>query len=326
MREPWSRGELDRRAFLKGMAVMGGAVVAAGCSGGTMMQAGGLASAVPLRDRMGIGLYTVRDLTPTDYEGTLARLRQIGFKEVEPTGYETYSPQQFRAMLDRVGLTAPSTHASLVLGPNLQEQLTGYQIMGHRYARASGQPAPAPGAAPAAGQATRPAPTVDTWKRTATVYNQIGQAAKPYGIKVLIHNHTAEFGPIAGSNLRPIDVLLTETDPEVVVFELDIGWSSVAGQDALAMFRQHPGRFPLWHVKDVAGLGSMTPQQTMAERQRAAKMAIVGEGEINWKQIFDQARLAGLQHYFLEIEGEAVANGSLAAAQTSYTNLRRIIS
>ena len=333
MREPWRQGELDRRAFLKGMAAMGGAVVAAGCAGGSMARAGSLAtSSLPLRDRMGIQLYTVRDLTPTDYEGTLVKIRQIGFREVEPTGYGTYTPQQYRAMLDRVGLTSPSTHADLVLGPNLEQQLAGYQIIGHQYARASSRPAPAAGAAPptppAPGAARPPAPpqTVDTWKQTSAVYNQVGEVARKYGIRVLIHNHTAEFAPISGSSLRPIDVLLSETDPALVVFELDVGWSSVAGQDAIEMFRNNPGRFPLWHVKDVGGLSAMTPQMTMADRQRAAKMTAVGEGEIDWKSIFAQAQLAGLQHYYLEIEGEAVAAGSLAAAQTSYTNLRRILS
>src|SRR5690242_977373 len=99
MREPWRQAELDRRAFLKGMAAMGGAVLASGCAGGSLAQAGGpAASALPLRDRMGIQLYTVRDLTPTDYEGTLEKIREIGFREVEPTGYGSYTPQQYRAM------------------------------------------------------------------------------------------------------------------------------------------------------------------------------------------------------------------------------------
>ena len=322
MREPWRQGELDRRAFLKGMAAMGGAVMTAGCSG-SMPEVALAPGELPLRDRMGIQLYTVRDLIPADYEGTLVKVREIGFREVEPTGYGTYTPQQFRAMLDRVGLTSPSTHANLVLGPDLERQLEGYQVIGHRYSRASTNPARPAGTPAPAGPAPQ---TVDTWKRNSEVYNQIGEVAKRYGIKVMIHNHTAEFAPLTGSSLRPFDVLVSETDPELVVFQLDIGWSSVAGQDAIEIFRDSPRRFPLWHIKDVAGLRAMTPQQTMTERQRAARMAVVGEGEIEWRSIFDQARLAGLQHYFLEIEGEAVANGSLAAAQKSYENLRRIIS
>jgi sugar phosphate isomerase/epimerase len=328
MREPWRQGELDRRGFLRGMAAIGGAVVAAGCSGTALEQAAAPAASVaPLGERVGIQLYTVRDLIPNDYEGTLVKIREIGFTEVEPTGYGTYTPQQFRAMLDRVGLTSPSTHADLVLGPNLEQQLAGYRAIGHRYARASTRPAPPAGGAPAGGQAggTPPAQTIETWQRNSLVYNQIGEAASRYGIRVLIHNHTAEFAPIPGSSLRPIDVLLSNTDPELVVFELDIGWSTVAGQSAVEMFRNNPGRFPLWHVKDVTGIAAMTPQQTMAERQRAAKMAIVGEGEIDWAFIFDHAALAGLRHYFLEIEGEAVAAGSLAAAQASYENLRRMV-
>jgi sugar phosphate isomerase/epimerase len=332
MRDPGRRGEQDRRTFLKGMAGLGGAVLAAGCAGGPLRSLGraaGLATTpAALRDRVGIQLYTVRDLTAKDYEGTLAQIAQIGYKEVEPTGYGNYTPQQFRAILDRLGLTSPSTHASLVPGPDLERQLAGYQVIGHQWAAASTAPARPAGApaTPPTPPAQRPPVTVDTWKQTAATYNQIGETAKKYGIRVLIHNHTAEFAPIQGSSLRPFDVLIAETNPELVSMELDIGWSSVAGQNALEIFRQHPGRFPLWHVKDATGLAAFTPQTTMAERSRAAKMAKVGEGEINWRPIFDQARLAGLQHYYVEIEGEAVVDGSLAASKVSYDNLRRILS
>jgi sugar phosphate isomerase/epimerase len=217
-------------------------------------------------------------------------------------------------MLDRVGLVSPSTHANLVAGPELERQLAGYQVIGHRYARAS--EAPRPAGAP---------PTVQTWQRTAALWNEMGEAGKKHGIKVMVHNHTMEFGPLQGSTLRPIDVLLAETDPELVVFELDVGWSSVAGEDAIAMFRRAPGRFPLWHIKDVIGFASLPAQMSMAERQQAVKMAKFGEGDIDWKSIFAQARLAGLQHYFVEVEGEAVGAGSMEASRISYENVQRIL-
>jgi sugar phosphate isomerase/epimerase len=337
MRKQWQQGGQDRRTFLKGLAGLGGAALVAGCAPGAMRAVGqqGLLEGLPIpgRDRAGIQLFTVRDLTPKDYEGTLVQLRQIGYREVEPINYGTYSPQEFRAMLDRVGLVSPSTHANLVAGPDLERQLAGYQVIGHRYARANEAPRPgAPTGPPVAGAPRTPPPpaTVEMWKRTAALWNQIGETGKKYGIKVMVHNHTMEFGPLQGSPnpaspLRPIDILLTETDPELVVFELDVGWSSVAGADALALFRRAPGRFPLWHIKDVIGFASLPAQMNMADRQAAVKMARFGEGDIKWKEIFAQARLAGLQHYFVEVEGEALGPSSMEASRASYQNIQRIL-
>src|SRR5690606_29588967 len=237
MSEQGQPGGVDRRTFLRGMAGIGGAVFVAGCGGGgdaalvadSTALAGDSAAAAGSTarwlQRPGIQLYTVRDLTENDLEGTLVQLAQIGFREVEPTGYGDYTPQQYRELLDRVGLTAPSTHANLVPGPDLERQLEGYAVLGHRYARAATQP-------PGRGGGRSPN-TEESWKERAAIYNQIGQAASAHGIRVLLHNRAGEFAPLDGSTLRPQDVLLAETDPEYVVFELDIGWSSVAGQDAL---------------------------------------------------------------------------------------------
>ena len=84
-------------------------------------------------------------------------------------------------------------------------------------------------------------------------------------MKILIHNHTQEFAPIADNpNMKPYDILLAETDPDLVSMQMDIGWASVAGQDILAMFKKNPGRFELWHVKDCSRIPNMTPQMIAA--------------------------------------------------------------
>ena len=107
--------------------------------------------------------------------------------------------------------------------------------------------------------------------------------------------------------------------------QLDIGWASVAGQNIVEMFHKHPGRFELWHVKDAKGIRAMTPEMTQPERQRSAKLVPVGEGEIDYKAIFANASLAGLKHFCVE-QDNAIDGDSLAAARTSYENLRRILS
>src|SRR5262245_22461975 len=90
----------------------------------------GLARAADWKKQMGLELYTVRDLFDKDPEGTLARVAEIGYKEVEPTSYGNFDPKHFRAMLDRQELSAPSTHAGATEGPDLEKQLEGFQIMG----------------------------------------------------------------------------------------------------------------------------------------------------------------------------------------------------
>ena len=135
------------------------------------------------------------------------------------------------------------------------------RLVAHRAPPAGAAPPPAPSAVPrgdagaASGRAARQ--TLDAAKRTAQQLNEIGRVTQKHGIKVIVHNHTEEFEPLADSSQRPYDVLLAETDPSLVAMELDIGWATVAGQNALELFKRAPGRFEIWHVKDVAGLAAL---------------------------------------------------------------------
>lgn len=305
-----------------------------------MLWAGSSALAADWKMQIGLELYTVRDLTPKDYEGTLAKVAEIGYKEVEPASdYAGMQPKQFRAMLDRLGLSMPSTHAGASEGPDLEKQLEGFQIMGIKYTEVRGPggrgagrgpgavPGQAPGAppAPAVPRPPAPAPTEEAIKRQAAQLNKHGETVKKFGMKMLFHNHTMEFAFLEGSTTRrPYDILLAETDPSVVAMQLDIGWASVAGQNILEMFRKNPGRFELWHVKDASGIKEMTAQMSQGERQRAAKLLPVGLGEVDYKPIFAAAQLAGLKHFCIE-QDNAIEGDSLAAARTGFQNLKRIL-
>jgi sugar phosphate isomerase/epimerase len=299
-----------RRAFLRDVASYGGAfALAAHCA---------QAAAPDWKKQVGLEIYTVRDLTDKDYEGTLAKVAEIGYKEIEAaTNYANLAPKQFRAMLDRLGLTMPSTHVGASAGPDLEKQLEGFQIMGIRYTEIR--------AARGAGGGQGPAQTEESVKRSADQINQNGKIAKKFGMKMLIHNHTQEFQPIEGGKMLPYDVLLAGTDPALVAMQLDIGWASVAGQDILDMFKKHPGRFELWHVKDARGIKNMNAQMSQGERQRSAMLVPVGLGEVGYKPIFAAAELAGLKHYCIEQDNAADWGDSMAAARTSYQNLLRIL-
>ena len=328
-------------------------------SSGVMASSGSLAG---LRDQIGLQLFTVRDRFPNDYPGTLQAVARIGYKEVQPTiSYGTHSLTQIKEYLDRAGLVAPTTHVSPPAGPDLERTLDAYAAIGHRYTTVNlrggqrgggaGAPAGAPGGAPpsaptggapaggapaagaaasAAGETRAPRPpaprqTLDAAKRTAQQLNDIGRITQKHGIKVIVHNHTEEFEPLADSTQRPYDVLLAETDPSLVAMELDIGWATVAGQNALELFKRAPGRFEIWHVKDVAGLASLNGMTSQSERHRAARIVPLGEGEIDYRPIFAQASLAGMKHFYVEQDSAPQSGDSLAAAATSYRNLAKIL-
>jgi sugar phosphate isomerase/epimerase len=283
-------------------------------------------AAADWKKQLGLELYTVRDLTAKDYEGTVAKVAEIGYKEVEPaTNYAGMEPKQFRAMLDRYGLTAPTTHVGATEGPDLEKQLEGFQTMGIKYTEVRSAPAQG-GRGAGASTGARRGPTEDSIKRQAAQLNEHGKIVKKFGMKMLVHNHTMEFQPIEGSALRPYDILLAETDPSLVAMQLDIGWASVAGQNILEMFHKNPGRFELWHVKDARGIKLMNPQMQQSDRQRSAVLVPVGQGEVDYKAIFAAVDLAGMKHYCVEQDNAADWGDSIAAARVSYQSLMKILS
>lgn len=255
-------------------------------------------------ERLGLQVYTVRDRLDADFEGTLAALAAQGYKELELFGsLGERTPREVRAILDRLGLAAVSTHIAIGPGPDLERDLEAYQTIGHRYAAVRVPPAPG-GRGGGNGR--------DRWLRQAEALNMVGEAGAPYGVRALMHNHTEEFDPLTGGAGTGYDVLLEETDADLVAMELDIGWANIAGQDVLGMFRANPGRFRLWHVKDVAGLGTRNA------------FVPVGTGEIDYRAVFESAAQAGLEHYFIE-QDNAPESDSIAAARTSAANLRNIL-
>ena len=331
------KGSASRREFLKN--------ITAGVSGLALAGRVGSAAAAPAQDvataphwtaQMGLELYTVRDLIAKDYEGVLEKVAQIGYKEIEPAeGYNHMSPQAFRQMLDRLGLRMPSTHSGITAGDDaaVEKELAGFQIMGIEYTSLS-EPRPARAAVrrpPTPAQRARMMArferprTVEDVKREAALYNRYGKLAQKFGIKILRHNHTMEFQPCEGTTQTPYDILLAETNPEFVAMQMDIGWATVAGQNPIELFHKHPGRFVLWHVKDAACLKCLPPATDEFARLRAARLVPVGEGEIDYANIFKHASLAGMKHFAIEQDSAADWGDSMAAARVSYEHLRTML-
>ena len=283
-REPCAVSRTTRREFIGTMTGLGVAALIPGA----------LRTAHSARlEKIGLQLYTVRDQMKADFEGTLARVAEIGYKEVEFAGYFNHTPADVRAILDRHGLTAPSTHVGDTSPEAWKASLDAAKTIGHEYIVVPWIP-----------QERRL--TLDGWKRVAADFNRAAQAAHDAGLQFGYHNHDFEFPTLEGQ--VPYDVLLQNTDPKLVQLEIDLYWMTKAGQDPLAYFSRWPGRVPLVHVKDSAG----PPEH---------KMVDVGQGKIDWKRIFAKKDQAGIKHAFVEHDQPPQPFDDIAV---SYRNLSQL--
>ena len=257
-------------------------------------------AATPHRiQRIGLQLYTVRFDLAKDFEGTLARVAKIGYKEVEFAGYFADlsklnpPPQRTVEILKSNGLTAPSTHVPYTaLSPeNWPRVIEVSKTLGHHYI-----------VNPSIDREL--AKTADGWKRAAENFNRAGEESLRSGIQLCYHNHVEEFQPIDGK--LPYDILLTEADPKYLKMEMDLGWAHHAGADPLKYFAKYPGRFPLVHVKDFDANGNMTD---------------VGRGVIDWKAIFAKSNEAGIKHYFVEHDNP---KSPFESIEVSYAYLEKL--
>jgi sugar phosphate isomerase/epimerase len=310
----------DRRSFLKQIAVTGGAWIVGGCRGAGAQPAPGTASAAS-PERIGVQLYTVRDQMEKDFAGTLERVARIGFGEVEFAGYFDHEPGEVRSLLDRLGLRAPSAHVSLEeLRRDLPGQLRTARIVGNQYITV-----------PALSEVFRgETMDLDFWRRTADEFNRLGRATREQGIGFAYHNHWFEFDRLADGRTG-WDVLVSEPDPALVSFELDLLWATFAGQDPVQLFQRSPGRYVMWHVKDMRDLQEArrlaADSSNLGEFMRAtmSRLAPVDTGEIDFRRIFAHAREAGMRHYFVENDAAPTSGSSLADIETSYQNLRQLL-
>jgi sugar phosphate isomerase/epimerase len=247
-----------------------------------------LRAAAPARlDAVGIQLYTLRSEMTKDVEATLARVAAIGYRQVEFAGYFKREPAALRATLDSLKLTAPAAHVGLeALESDWDSAAAAAKTIGHRWL-----------IVPSLGRAQLA--SVDAIKATAARLNALGRKAKDAGLRVGFHNHNAEFRVTDG--VVPLDLLGAELDPALVDLEMDLYWTINAGADPLAYFKKFAGRIRLVHVKDSGG----APQHEMRE---------VGAGVIDWKSLFAQRKLAGIEHFIVEHDQPKDAFASAAAS------------
>ena len=221
--------------------------------------------------RIGVQLYTVRDLLASDYEGTIRVVAEAGYDEVETVWDGDRDPDDIRALFEEVGLDAPSTHVPLeTLRDNLTGTLDVAGKIGYSYIVCA--------------WLEEDQRSMSDYRSHVVLFNEVGEACKEVGIQFAYHNHQFEF-EATEEGIIPYDYMLAELDPDLVKMEIDLYWIAYANQDAKDYFQRHPGRFPLCHLKDMGEDLSMTP---------------VGEGQIDFTDILSEHETAGLKHYFVE--------------------------
>lgn len=319
---------IDRRVMLAGLISAATLAVAPTAA----------AAGRPFFRRIGLPIalqtYTLGDDAGKDLDATFAQIAAIGYREIELPSLYNRKPADVRAAAEKAGLAISSLH----IPPVLRGTATGLSLGSPpaELAEALGTLGAKQGALPIApfpdGLRPQPGETMqqaigrsfaaagaDHWRRVANTLNERGAALKSAGIALGYHNHNIEFAPFAEPSRGAAngwDILVKETDPEIIHFEVDVGWIATAGRDPAAFLRQHRGRVKQLHVKDVAAGNAVNFGLAM-------KPAEVGSGTLDWARILPAAYDAGVRHFYVEQE-PPFAIPRIEAARKSFAFLSQL--
>jgi sugar phosphate isomerase/epimerase len=305
----------SRRDFLK-LSTVGavGAILISKSAKGAINAEGSLLQALPATDpkKFGIGLqlYTIRDAMGIDVPGSLKKVSDAGYKYVELAGYAdgkfySYEPLEFKKLVNGLGMEILSSHTQVeaqgVTLENAQKMAEDHAKIGARYC-----------IQPWVVEEART--TVDSWKKMVADWNKVGEIMKKNGLQFGYHNHNFEFANVQGK-IPYFDILMPELDKNLVTMEIDLFWTTKAGQDPVEIFKKYPGRFQLFHMKDM-----YTKEAPFFTTVGVKDFAPVGEGVIDFKRILAAKKIAGMKH--LIVEQDLSRDGQpFEDIKTSITNL-----
>lgn len=284
----------NRRAFIKNTGLLAGSIAMGMNSWG---QAGRITPAVK---NFGIQLYTLRDILPGNAKKILKELAGFGYTQIEsyegPEGiFWNMSAKDCKSYLDSLGLQLISTHCDIY--NNFEKKAEEAASIGMKYL-----------ICPWIG----PQKTKEDYKKFAALFNEKGRICQQQGIRFAYHNHDYSFKMAQGE--IPQEILLKETDPSLVDFEMDMYWVVAGGGNPLEWFQKHPGRFKLGHVKD---------RGKKPVNDGKYESTDLGTGSIDYRTLLPKAKSMGLT--YLIMEQEYYPNGSsLAAAATGATYLKNL--
>lgn len=256
----------------------------------------------------GLALYTVRDAMEKDAKATLKTVRKVGYKNVEAAGYKDgkyydMAPKDFKAYLEELNLNPVSTHQSSVTLKNAATEMAAAKAAGFEYFVV---PIPPMGLFNY-DNTTNTMSMTGGAENLANILDELGKKADEAGLKLLYHNHDFEFVKDK-DGIVPIDYLLENCNPEYVNFQMDLFWVTKAGADPLAYFEKYPGRFKMWHVKDM---------------DKEGKFAPVGNGTIDFSRILAEKEKSGMEYYLVE-QDMTFTMKPLEAIQVSHDALKTI--
>ena len=257
----------------------------------------------------GATLYTVRNLMDEDPKGTLKQVADIGYVNIEGTNYADgkfygMEPEEFKSYLGELGLQPLSVHQGGVTMENADQMIADTKAAGFRYFVI---PVPPMGHFTFDPE-TRTLGMQGTIQEVTDIINTLAEKCDAAGLELLYHNHDFEFKPNE-EGIVPIEYMLENTDPDLVNFQMDLYWVTRAGADPLAYFDKYPGRFKIWHVKDMDEQGRFAP---------------VGTGTIDFASILAAKEKAGMEYYIVEQDMTFDGMEPLEAITTSFKNLEEI--
>jgi sugar phosphate isomerase/epimerase len=302
----------SRRDFLRlsGMGVLGAlALSQVGCKT-TSKQKSVVAAVDPKSFGIGLQLYTIRDAMGIDPAGSLKKVSDIGYKYLELAGYANgkfygYEPTEFKKLVNGLGMEILSSHTQVeaqgITLDNAKKMADDHAKLGVKYCLQ-----------PWVVEEART--TIASYQKMAADWNKVGKIMKETGIQFGYHNHNFEFATVEGK-IPFIDVFMTELDKDLVTMELDLFWTTKAGRNPIDLFKKYPGRFQLFHMKDM-----YTKQDPFFTTNGVNDFAPVGAGLINFKEILASKDIAGMKYMVVE-QDRSKDDKPFDAIQTSITNL-----
>lgn len=257
----------------------------------------------------GLALYTVRDAMGENAKETLRAVADAGYENIEAASYADgkfyeMAPEEFKSYLDEIGLSPVSTHQGSVTMENADQMMADVKAAGFEYFVI---PVPPMGMF-TFNMENRTMNMKGTAAELAEILDTLGEKANKAGLKLLYHNHDFEFMK-NDNGVVIIDYLLENCNPELVNFQMDLYWVTKAGADPVAYFDKYPGRFKIWHVKDMDDQGRFAP---------------VGQGNIDFNSILDQKEKSGMLYYMVEQDMTFDGLEQLEAIKISHEGLKEI--
>lgn len=297
----------SRREFLRVSAT--GALGAVLISKSDLLHASDLTAVDPKAFGIGLQLYTIRDAMGKDVPGSLKKVSDIGYKYLELASYGNgkfygFMPEDFKKMVNDLGMEIISSHAMVnpkgITDDEAKKMAEDHAKLGAKYCMH-----------PYIMDGDRS--SIAGYQRMVTDWNRVGRIMKGNGVQFGYHNHNFEFDTVEGK-VPYFDVLLSEIDKDLLTMELDLFWTTKAGQNPVDLFKKYPGRFQLFHMKD------MYTKEATFFKTASNDFAPVGEGVIDFKEILAAKDIAGMKYMFVE-QDSTKDDKPFDAIQLSITNL-----